>query len=295
VAGTRVVAVVLNYCREALTVECVRALAAQAPPVATLIVDNASPDGSGERLRARFPDAAFLQTGANHGYAGGNARGTRWALERGAEYVFVINDDAEPAPGCIAALAAALDAIPEAGVAVPTVVHAEPPGVVWWAGGRLDESRAPGMHEHFGSRVEELPADRRPDAPAREVEVFCGCAVLMRGSTLRELGGFREEYFAYLEDTEVSLRWRRAGRQLLHVPSARVVHKTAYPPPEPTPFQIRMRDRNRRRLARESFGARARLRFHLWFWPTRLVRGAWYALRGDMARLRAIVRGALDR
>jgi len=293
--STRVVAVVLNYCREVLTEACVRSLAAQQPALTTVMVDNASPDGSGARLAARFPDIAFLQSGGNLGYTGGNSLGIAWALERNAEYVFVINEDAEAAPGCVAALVAALDAAPDAGAAVPTVLHAEPPGVVWWVGGHLDTMRALGMHEYFGRAIDDLPLHLRNGAPPRDVTLFSGCAVLLRASTVRELGGFRDDYVNYLEDTEVSVRWHRAGCRLLHVPSAQAVHKVAFPPLEPTPYQIRMRDRNRRRLAREYLGSFERLRFHAWFWPTRVVRGASYALRGDAARLRAILAGATER
>ena len=79
------VAVVLHFRREAMTADCVDALLAQrggAPRV--LIVDNASGDGSFERLRQRFPQLDVLETGANLGYAGGNNAGIRWAMAQGA-------------------------------------------------------------------------------------------------------------------------------------------------------------------------------------------------------------------
>ena len=67
-------AVVLNWCAEEDTTACVQSLLADgaASGLDVLLVDNASPDGSGERLAARFPELPYLQTGANIGYAGGN-------------------------------------------------------------------------------------------------------------------------------------------------------------------------------------------------------------------------------
>lgn len=291
----RVVAVVLNYCREALTVACVESLEAQRPELTIVVVDNASPDGSGARLAARFPHHAFIQTGANIGYAGGNNRGIAWALEQGAPYVFVINEDAVSSPGCVAALTEALDARADAAIAVPTVVHAGAPTVVWWVDGYLDTMRALGMHAHFGSALGGLPAPLRPGAPPREVPIVSGCALLMRTSVIRRQGGFRDDYINYLEDTELCVRWARAGHRFLHVPSAIVHHKVAFPPPVATPYQIRMRDRNRRKLARECLGVAERIRFHAWFWPTRAARAAQYIVAGDRERLRALVAGAFER
>ena len=81
-------AVVLNWCAEDDTARAVASLFAQHEPgVTVLIVDNASPDGSGARLQQRFPEVPFLQTGANYGYAGGNQRAIAWALQQGADAV----------------------------------------------------------------------------------------------------------------------------------------------------------------------------------------------------------------
>lgn len=290
-SSPRVVAVVLNYCREALTVACVESLEVQRPELAIVIVDNASPDGSGARLQQRFPKHKFIQSGGNLGYAGGNNRGMTWAIEQGAEFAFVVNEDAETDPGCVAKLVEALDARPDAAIAVPTVVHADAPTVVWWVDGRLDTMRGMGVHPHFGSDLADLPTALRPGAPPREVPIISGCALLMRTAAIRELGGFPEDYINYLEDSELCVRWARAGARFVHVPSATVRHKVAYPPPEPTPYQIRMRDRNRLKFARDCLGAADRVKFHAWFWPTRAVRAAQYVARGDGARLRALLSG----
>lgn len=291
----RVVAVVLNYCREALTEACVASLEKERPALGIIVVDNDSPDGSGARLRARLPRHAVLQSGGNLGYSGGNNFGIRRAIESGAEYVLVINEDAETSPHCVATLVAALDAAPDAAVAVPTVMHFDQPSLVWWVDGVLDEMRGLALHRHFGAPIESLPPALKPGAPPREVDVISGCALLIRGSAFNQLGGFREDYINYLEDTELSFRWRRAGWKLLHVPSAQVLHKVAFPPPVPTPYQIRMRDRNRLKFAREFLAPAAKLKFHAWFWPTRIIHALRYAAGGDWARLRALTTGMLER
>lgn len=292
---SKVVAVVLNWCAEEDTAACVQSLQAQTGvALTTLIADNASPDGSGDRLAKRFPNVPFLQTGANFGYAGGNGRGIAWALEHKADFVFVVNDDAIVEPKCVATLLAALDLDRKAGAAGPTIVHEQPSDIVWSAGGRFDQIRALSVEEAFGIPLNELPDSQRPGAGPREVSALSGCAILLRADTIEQFGGFREDFFAYVEDTELSVRWRRAGIRLLHVPSAKVIHKTPFPPPPPSPFQIHLRDRNRRRLARLHFGLFERTRFFAWFVPTRAILAAGYLFRGDFPRAGAIMRGSLD-
>src|SRR3954469_23326637 len=105
-----VTVVVLNWCNESETADCLQSLAADRSGTLTvLLVDNGSPDGSGERLHARFGDIPYLQTGSNLGYAAGNNRGFERALADGADYVMVLNDDTIVDPDCVTRLLAAAE------------------------------------------------------------------------------------------------------------------------------------------------------------------------------------------
>lgn len=280
------VAVVLHFRREAMTADCVEALLAQeggAPTV--LIVDNDSQDGSAARLRARFPDVPVLETGENLGYAGGNNVGIRWAAAQGARYVFVVNDDARPAPDCVARLHAHLETTPRAAAAAPLILHEAPADVIWWAGGRFDALRCMGVHDGYGQRW-----SASASAAPQRVGFVSGCAVLLRLSFLGD-AAFREDFGAYLEDVDLSLRLQRQGGELWYVPAAQLVHRVPYPEPEIAPWKIVLRDRNRRRVAAAHLRGAARLRFWVFFAVSRAVRALQYALRGDGARARAILRG----
>jgi GT2 family glycosyltransferase len=279
--------VVLNYGRETLTAGCVAALERSvgvAPRI--LIVDNASPDGSGARLQARFPQHDFLQTGENLGYAGGNALGIARALAHDAEFVLVINDDAEVAPDALQSLVTALEADERAAAAGPTIRFDDAAASICWAGGELVLSRALGTPE---------PRDAAARSVAsRPCSFVSGCCVLLRSVAVRAVGSFRAEYFAYVEDVELSLRLSRAGWRLLYVPEAAVVHHAPWPEPEAAPWKLRLRDLNRRRMVRAHYRPLERLRFALWFYPTRALHFVHYAIRGDRARAGAIWRGAFE-
>lgn len=293
----RVTAIVLNWCAEEDTTACVRSLLASDHEALTvLVVDNGSPDGSGERLHARFPDVPYLQTGANLGYTGGNNRGIAWALEHGADWVLLVNDDAEVAPDCVRRLVeAAVEGARDGGSPVagtcPTIVHHHRPDVIWFAGGEFSVRLGMGVHWNEGEPLSALAGMKEP----REVTFMTGCVCLLSAAALREVGTFTEDYFAYGEDAELALRLTRAGWRMLHVPRALALHRIADGSPDASPWQIVQRDRNRRRLARRHFTGADRVRFALWVYPTRLLHLARYLARGDMKRARAIVTGIVAR
>lgn len=284
------IAIVLNYCRETLAAQCVEALARSAPLAPRiLIVDNASPDRSGERLQIRFPQHDFLQIGENLGYAGGNSRGIAWALEQGAARILVINDDAELTSNALGLLEQALDADAGLGIVGPTIVYDDVAESLCWAGGAVDVKRALGTSS--GARTKPVLAQLAAYATAGAGVEPCGwvsgCCLMIRAEAARALGGFREDYFAYGEDVELSLRYAKAGWRFGWVPAARCVHHAAWPEPAIAPWKLTLRDRNRRRMVRALYGGAERAQFAAWFWPTRLIRIAQYLLDGDAARAKA--------
>ncbi|MGH7616490.1 MAG: glycosyltransferase family 2 protein [Gemmatimonadaceae bacterium] len=282
----RVTAIVLNWCKESDTAACLDSLAeSRYDALDVLLVDNASPDGSGDRLHARYPNVPFLQTGANLGYAGGNNRAMERALEHGAEYVLVLNNDTVVDFDCVGHLVRA-SLSTGAPVVAPLIVYFDEPNRVWYGGGAFSPMRALGKHFHENELVDS--SHRR-----RSMTFVCGCCFLIRADVARRLGRFDESFFAYVEDVELSVRFAKAGVEMLYEPSARVLHRVGRNDVG-TPWQIRQRDRNRRRLVRIHYDALSRLSFSLWFYPTRAAHLVRYALLRDWERARAIVDGAIS-
>lgn len=285
----KVTVIVLNWCGEKVTTDCLESLAhSDYPALDVLLVDNASPDGSGERLHESYPELPYLQTGENLGYAGGNNRGIDWALAHGADLVLILNNDTVVHPRMISRLVAALESHPEAGAVAPKILRHDAPDRIWIAGGVLSKVKAVGLHRREGM-VDDCTADRGTEA----VTFISGCCMLITADALQEVGGFNEGFFAYIEDVELSIRLMKKGYGLLYEPSARLLHHSDPPGKAPSPFQIRLRDRNRRRVAESLYRWPERLAFRLFFYPSRLVRFVSYLARTDFARARAIWQGAL--
>lgn len=285
----RVTAVVLNWCDAPATEACVRSLQTDGyPELSVLVVDNGSPDGSGSRLQQALPEVDFLQTGENLGYSGGNNRGIERALSDGADFVLVLNPDTLIERGTVNRMVETALETSGTGAVVPTVVRMDDPEEAWYDGGAFDPVRGLGVH---WNGEEGAPGVVGP----RDVTFFTGCSVLLSADALREVGGFPEEYFLYVEDAELSVRLVRGGWRIIHEPRVRVRHSVPPEGADPSPAQIRFRDRNRRRLVRQHLGGSRKMVFAAWFYPTRVLHLGRYLLRGDLTRASAIIRGMVER
>jgi GT2 family glycosyltransferase len=200
------------------TIECLSSFRADAYPNREIIVvDNGSSDDSVPVIRAQFPEVVVLQTGKNLGFTGGNNVGIRHAVESGADYVYLINNDTTVEPDALAKLIEAAEANPDAGLVAPVIHDFDPPREIWFAGSMINLRHGSAWHDNKRQPSrEEMPY---------EVPWVTGCAMMIRAGLLRKLGGFDDRYFLSWEDVDLSLRIRNEGQRLLVVPRSRIYHK----------------------------------------------------------------------
>jgi GT2 family glycosyltransferase len=207
---------VLNWNGREDVLRCLAAL--RAPRV--IVADNGSTDGSAEAIRARFPQVELIENGANLGFSGGNNAAIRRALEGGAEWVVLLNNDADAEPGMLAALEAAAVRHPRAGVLAGKLLY--PDGRVQWAGQRV------GLRTGYSGRPR---GHGRPDGFAYSVEGrtdrAVGALMAVSRAAIERAGLLDEDLFAYVEDVDWSLRIREAGFECVFVPAARAVHRVS--------------------------------------------------------------------
>ena len=215
-------AVTINWNKYEDTVACVLSLQKSEYPIARILVlDNGSPDGSGDRLERdlQAPGVLVRRNRENEGFARGTNACLREAMAGGADLVFAVNNDAEVDPRCVGRLVEALLADPEAGVAGPAIFFHAQPDKVWQGGGSFSRWRAGLSVPLKGRRASELPE--------RNVRVsfLTWCAVLVARRTLDRVGYLDPAYYFYAEDVDYGLRVREAGMPMVFVPGARVWHK----------------------------------------------------------------------
>jgi len=213
VTGPAVCAVVVAYLDEPWLERCVESLLASAAvQVEVVLVDNGDTSGGVDRLAGR-DRVRVVRPGRNLGFAGGCNAG---AAAGGGDVLALVNPDAVVEPDALARLAAAVEDR-QVGIATASIRLAADPsrlnsvgnplhylGLVW-AGG-------------FG----EPAADH---GEVRDVATASGAGCALRRELWDRLGGFDQAYFAYHEDTEISLRCWQQGLRVVYVPDAVVVHR----------------------------------------------------------------------
>ena len=210
----RLVAVVLSWNGREDTLAALESLRG----IETVVVDNGSTDGSAEAVAERFPDVELIRTGVNLGFAGGNNVGIRRALDRGAHWVLLLNNDATAQPGLAEALEAAAAVRPDAGVLACKVLFADSERI-WYGGAGFNAYVGRSRHAGFGD----------PDAPGElaDVERATGTGMAVSRAAIEAAGLLDEELFLYAEDLEWCLRIREAGFAVVYVPDARVRHRVS--------------------------------------------------------------------
>lgn len=206
--------VIVAYNARQHLARCLDSLSRQTyPRMEILVVDNASSDGGTVGLTTRFPQVSLIQAGANLGYAAGNNLG--FAHAKG-DYIAVLNPDTETAPGWLAALVAALEADPSAGLATSKILLFD----------RRDRINTCGNDLHYTG----LAFCRGLGQPAAHfsqpeiVPAVSGAAFLARRALIEQIDGFSERFFTYLEDTDLSWRAALAGFHCVFVPESQVYH-----------------------------------------------------------------------
>jgi GT2 family glycosyltransferase len=216
----KVVVILINWNGKVDTLECLASLRQDLYPNRhTLIVDNGSTDDSAAAIRAQFSEVEVLETGANLGFTGGNNIGIKWALDEGADYVFLLNNDTIVEPDALTALVQTAEAMPNYGLLGPVIHYYDRPEEVWFGGSSVDMLRGKADHSN-----EQAPPR---DAPPQNIPWATGCAMLIRADIIRTLQGFDDRYFLYWEDVDLCFRIREQGYDLGLVPQSRIYHKVS--------------------------------------------------------------------
>lgn len=282
-AFPRVFILVLNYNGKEDTLECLRSVEKiRYPNYRTVVLDNASVDGSIEAIRQEFPGIDLVRNRENLGFAKGNNMGIRYVVERGADYIFLLNNDTVVDPGVLDELVKVGEADPRTGILGPVIYRYHRPDEVWSSGGRIYWTMGIARH------IVKVPAR------TTEVDFISGCALMVKSSVIEQVGLFDPDFFLYYEDADWSVRVKKTGYKLVVVPTSVLWHKE-------------MKTVGKRSPAHEYYVSRNNLLFmdkhaspFLWtvFWPAFalkvVLKASWFVARGQFRLLPAIFLGIRD-
>jgi len=203
----KVIIIVLHYKNWEDTNECLASLknldypsrsSGQVPNFETIVIDNDK---------------------ENRGFAGGMNVGIRQALEKGASYILLLNNDTIVEPSFLKELVKAGESDKKIGILGP-VIYDYQSKKIHFAGGKINRLHTKGTHISTIST-------KRSDQPStvNEVDYITGCCLLIKKEVIEKIGLMDEDYFLYFEDVDWCLKARRAGYKCVLVPNSKIWHK----------------------------------------------------------------------
>jgi len=231
VTPPRLSILVVSFSTRDLLGRCLESIQRFPPPAPfeTIVIDNASTDGSADLVASRFPGIRLIRNDRNLGYGAAHNRGLQAA---GGEVVLFLNSDTELLPGSLAPLLKHLDEYPQVGVVGPAEQLVDgslypticpPPDLLFMVLAHT------GLRRRFNTSSWINPYREiweRAIQTGRPVPVgwLSGASLMVRRRVLEQVGPFDEGYFFYMEETDLCERARRAGWGVEFVPEGRLMH-----------------------------------------------------------------------
>jgi len=175
-----------------------------------------------------------IKNSKNLGFSGGNNVAIKYALENGADYVLILNNDTYVDKNFLEELLKVGEKDNDIGILIPKIYFA--PGfeyhkdryskkdlgkVFWYGGGRIDWANVTGHHRG----VDEV--DKGQYDKTENTEIATGCCMLIKKEVFKNAGLFDDKYFLYYEDSDLSMRAKSKGFKIMYVPSSIIWHKNA--------------------------------------------------------------------
>ncbi len=211
----KVSVIIPNYNGKELLRVCLSSLCKQSlVPFEIIVVDNNSEDGSCEFVKENYPQVKLIQLAQNSGFSRAVNTGIRAA--RG-EYIALVNNDTEAEVNWLESLVHCLKKDERIFSCASKMIQYHHRDKIDDAG---DEYMLPGWTHKCGNG---LPAERYNKN--REIFSSCAGAALYRKEVFTEIGYFDEQFFAYLEDIDVSYRARIYGYKNIFCSNAVIYHR----------------------------------------------------------------------
>ena len=223
VSQPSVSAIVLNYNGREITLQAIASLSRMEYPNFEIVhLDNGSTDGSTEAVAEAFPDVVQVRVEENRGAIHGMNRGMEAALERGCDYLLLLNNDIEVDPAMLTEMMRVAESDPTIGCVGPKIYYFWNRDRLWSAGGliRFRESitRERGMGDVDSGQFER----------DEEVPYINGCAMLIRREVLEQVGLWDPLFHMAAEDADWCMRMKRLGYRCVYAHRAVLWHMVAF-------------------------------------------------------------------
>jgi GT2 family glycosyltransferase len=237
---------IVSYGTRGLLRDCLRSIAAIDPGVVvqTIVVDNGSPDGSGDMVATEFPWVDLIRNATNRYFA--PAHNQAFARARG-RYVGILNSDTLLFPDTLTRMVSFMDAHPDAGASTCQYVRED--GTPLKAEAH-NHWRFHSVYYHAlcrntaGERLYHLFGGM-PSQPIRvagdvvETDVVSDTFLLVRKDVLDRIGGYDERLLLYATEDDICASIKETGAGVYYFGGAKVVHALSQSVKRSSPFRIR--------------------------------------------------------
>ncbi|MBL8330631.1 MAG: glycosyltransferase family 2 protein [Rubrivivax sp.] len=236
----KVIALVLTWNDTEMTARCLESvLALDYPNLGVILVDNGTVPPACPILKARFPSIETIQLPENTGFTGGNNRGLTRALEMGADYIFLLNNDTIVHRDSARELVRVMEERRDIGQASAILLDPGEAQTIGFTTIHLNRTLTWQTREGEGEKLG--PQHRRN----YDTDFVPACAVMLRPAALRQIGLFDETLFTNWEDYDFCCRLADGGWKTVMVGTAEVIHAHGATTGRISPFITYLGTRNR--------------------------------------------------
>ena len=199
-----------------------------------VVIDNASKEKFEKDKEYQKFDLKIISSEKNLGFAGGQNMGIKYALDNGADYVLVLNNDVILDKNLIVELLQTFTEEKDCGIVSPKMYFAkghefhkdrytkdEQGRVIWYAGGKIDWKNVIAYHRG----VDEI--DKGQYERVEQTDFASGCCEMIKREVFEKVGFFDERYFLYYEDNDLSQRAKKQGFKIFYQPKSILWHLNA--------------------------------------------------------------------
>ena len=215
--------VIVNWNLREDTLTCVHSLIeAGAQLEHIIIVDNASTDGSVKALKQTFTETMpIIETNENLGFAAGSNIGAQFAIDQGAEWILLLNNDTVVAPNSLSELEIATQNNPDFSIFAPIIYYYDHPEIIWYLGDTLIPGTLITVNRYRGKK------DPHTLSLAVPVDFVSGCGMMVKRDVFASIGFFDPSLFMYAEEVDFCWRARLAGFRMACVTRAKIWHRVS--------------------------------------------------------------------
>lgn len=218
-----------------------------------ILIDNSEEPYILQELKERlknFSNIIFVKNKTNVGFSKAVNQGIKIALDNGADYILLLNDDAYLDDYCIEHLIKALETDEKSMLAGPTIFYHNAKNKIWHTGGYFNK--------FLGSiwipyKNKDVDIDTFKTFSIKEVDFLTGCVLMIKKEAIEKVGFFDEDLFFYGEDLDYSLQVKKKGFKLLWVPYAFAWHDIDIEKGRTSPFVMYNLARSNIILRRKNF------------------------------------------